>query len=337
MVRTIGITVLFNSLIAVILSIMVLKQQIFFHVFVISQLIGLSICICVLLFDHILENSQFSHPAWVIGPGLMSGIISGSILSWIFIRFFVQASPGFFFSDVFSYVAVFGLVFGLPITYYFFSQQQLINSYRAFQEEKIKRLNIEKEAAMTSLRLLQAQIEPHFLFNTLSNVASLIDADKDKAQKMLLDLNAFLRSCIQLTRQEMITLGQELRMIEHYLNIFKVRLGSRMEFEVKNNTGRDDLPFPPMLIQPLVENSIKYGIEPRPEGGNIRIICSIKHKVLEICIADNGLGLEANISKAGIGIDNVSRRLDSIYGDQASLVLEDIQAGGTMATIKVRL
>lgn len=128
---------------------------------------------------------------------------------------------------------------------------------------------MEKEAAMTSLRLLQAQIEPHFLFNTLSNVISLFDIDIEKARQMLININEYLRICLQRTRQEMITLTEELDLVRQYLEIFKIRMGKRLNYEINDRTSIVDLPFPPLIIQPLVENSIKYGLEPQLDGGTI--------------------------------------------------------------------
>ncbi len=122
-------------------------------------------------------------------------------------------------------------MFGIPITYFFSARERQLASEQQIREEKIRRLKMEKESAMTSLRLLQAQIEPHFLFNTLSNVISLMVSDVDRARQMLMDLNEYLRISLDRTRQEMVTLSRELDLVRRYLNIFKIRMGSRLRIQ----------------------------------------------------------------------------------------------------------
>ena len=185
------------------------------------------------------------------------------------------------------------------------------------------------------MRLLQAQIEPHFLFNTLSNVISLLDIDVGKAKQMLIDVNAYLRISLQRTRQEMITLSQELDLVRHYLDIYKIRMGKRLSYTINDETGQPDLSFPPLIVQPLVENAIKYGLEPKVDGGEIVIRSRIEGQMLTIVIADDGCGLDDSTSQAGIGIDNVSQRLESIYGSKADLLLVPNQPEGLKCIIKV--
>ncbi|MBU1343595.1 MAG: histidine kinase, partial [Proteobacteria bacterium] len=185
--------------------------------------------------------------------------------------------------------------------------------------------------------LLQAQIEPHFLFNTLANVISLFDIDVEKARQMLIDINEYLRISLQRTRQEMITLSQELDLVRQYLEIFKIRMGKRLSYEIIDRTDMLDLAFPPLIIQPLVENSIKYGIEPKVEGGTIIIDCWTQENSLNIVITDTGIGLDKDANLAGIGINNVSLRLEAIYGNRASLTLKQHHPTGIKAMIRVPL
>ena len=261
----------------------------------------------------------------------------GSLLSWGFLSLFHGNDFTYFFKHIFSYVFVFGIIFGVPISYFFSSREKIIESEKLIQKEKIKRLTMEKEAAMTSLRLLQAQIEPHFLFNTLANVISLFDVNIEKAKQMLIDINEYLRISLLRTRQEMITLAQELDLTRKYLEIFKIRMRDRLTYEINNQTNKSDIAFPPLIIQPLVENSIKYGIEPDVSGGTITIDCQIKENFLEIVIKDTGKGLDHDADKAGIGINNVSQRLENIYGSDASLILKQNHPRGIKAIIKVPL
>jgi sensor histidine kinase YesM len=334
---SLAITAMFNTIIALVLNFMVLKTTQFWDVFIISQFTGLSICFCINIGMAVCEEKLKKSIALGIALGLFSGLVLGAALSWAYLSVFQDLKFNEYYSDVFSYIIVFGVVFGIPITYFFSSREKLIESERRIQNEKIKRLTMEKEAAMTTLRLLQAQIEPHFLFNTLSNVISLFDIDVDKARQMLIDVNEYLRISLARTRQEMITLSQELDLVRQYLDIFKIRMGKRLEYKIDDQTSRTDILFPPLIVQPLVENAIKYGLEPKVDGGKIMIECRIKDRLLEIGISDNGCGLDDNADKAGIGINNVSQRLESIYGNKAGLTLTQNHPQGIKAVIKVPL
>ncbi len=261
------LTAVFNTAIALVLHIMVIRDSIFSDVWVISQLTGLSICLCVrqaVIFNETVLK-KWLIPA--IAGGLISGIAAGGVLSGGYLYFLDVLSLEY--ARVFYQIAVFGMVFGVPITYFFLARERLKASEQQIREEKIRRLKMEKEVTMTSLRLLQAQIEPHFLFNTLSNIISLIDTDLDKARQMLMDLNEYLRISLDRTRQEMVSLSRELDLVRRYLSIFKVRMGSRLDFEIMDHTGLPGIPFPPLVIQPLVENALKYGLEPQVDGGKL--------------------------------------------------------------------
>jgi len=329
------ITAFFNTGIALVLTYMVLKTARIVDVFIISQFIGLSICAFVSSSRESLGEQGVFPATLVILVRLGLGILLGSLLSWAYMHHIRDMEIGFFLKDVFWSVLVFGVVFGVPIIYFFVSREQLQKSENRVREEKIKRLTLEKEAAMTSLRLLQAQIEPHFLFNTLANVISLFEVDTTKARQMLIHLNHYLRISLDRTRKEMITLDKELGLVRHYLDIFKIRMGDRLSFEIQDHTQGICVPFPPLIIQPLVENAIKYGIEPEIEGGTIFIECTIENQRLSIVVADTGKGIDPNLNQTGIGINNISQRLEAIYGNQAALTLKTNFPQGLTACIEV--
>ncbi len=335
LINSLTITFFFDIVIAIVLNFMVLDKHSFMDVMVISQSIGLSICLFVNSGIYLTENKLNISSITGIFIGLLLGIISGALLSWVYLYFHRGIDSSKFITGVLANVIVFGFVFGIPITYFFVSREKMAKSEEQIAKEKIKLLSIEKETAMSTLRLLQAQIEPHFLFNTLSNVISLFDIDVNKAKQMLIDLNGYLRISLQRIRQEMITLDQELDLVRQYMDIFKIRLGDRLSYTIQNKTGDTTILFPPLIIQPLVENSIKYGIEPEIFGGSIEINCQINNSVLEIVIADTGKGLDDDANNAGIGINNVSQRLENIYGNMASLTLTQNYPRGIKATIKV--
>ncbi|MBN2529264.1 MAG: histidine kinase [Deltaproteobacteria bacterium] len=336
-IRYLLITAVFNTLVAFTINYLVLKKDSVLDVLVVSQFVGLSIWMCVAGAIKYVANSSVVQTSILIFVALLCGVIVGATLSYLYLYLRNEADVDHFFSRVFSYVFIFGLVFGLPVIYFLVSWHQIRESEKRVEQEKIKRLTLEKQSAMTTLKLLQAQIEPHFLFNTLSNISALINTDGNKARLMLENLNEFLRISLTRTRQDMTTLEEELLLVRRYLEIFQIRLGGRLRFSILNNTGLIDVPFPPLVIQPLVENSIRYGIEPQVNGGEVTIECTITDDLLEVRIIDTGLSLETDGNKAGVGIDNVTRRLDAIYGQQASLTLLANKPVGVVAKVKVPL
>lgn len=225
-------------------------------------------------------------------------------------------------------------MFGSIITYFFSSREQIAESQARIQEEKIKRLTSEKKAAEANLKLLQAQIEPHFLFNTLSNVLSLLDSNPKKGKSMLIDFIQYLRASLTKIRQEKATLGQEMDMIEAYLSIFKVRMGDRLHYKIDLPKNLKSISFPPMLIQPLVENAIKHGLEPKIDGGEILIRGIEKDGRLRLEVHDTGIGFKGE-HDSGLGLSNIRERLSSIFGDNGRLRLEENSPHGLIATIEV--
>ena len=225
-------------------------------------------------------------------------------------------------------------MFGSIITYFFSSREQIAESQAQIQEEKIKRLTSEKKAAEANLKLLQAQIEPHFLFNTLSNVLSLLDTNPNKGKSMLVDFIQYLRASLTKIREEKATLGQEMEMIRAYLSIFKVRMGHRLKYKIDLPEHLEAISFPPMLIQPLVENAIKHGLEPKVDGGEILIRGIEKDGILRLEIVDTGMGFKAE-RESGMGLSNIRERLFSLYGNKGRLILEENSPQGLKATIEV--
>jgi sensor histidine kinase YesM len=303
----------------------------FFVNFIISQCIGLSCCIGVLTALHFFPSDRPILQAIRVAVALIIGTICGSYLS----TFVSGLSPAVLFerTTLFQLLAI-GVIFGSIITYFFSSREQIIASEAQIQEEKIKRLTSEKKAAEANLKLLQAQIEPHFLFNTLSNVLNLLDHDVEKGKTMLVDFTRYLRTSLIKIRGQTTSLGQEMEMIQAYLNIFKVRMGDRLKFAIDLPAHLTDTPFPPMLVQPLVENAIKHGLEPKIEGGEIRVRAAEKNGILRLEVVDTGMGITKDYH-AGLGLSNVRKRLEALYANRAKFMLEENQPNGVKATIEV--
>lgn len=205
------------------------------------------------------------------------------------------------------------------------------------EEQQVRRMSAEREVVATQLRMLQAQIEPHFLFNTLANVISLIDGDPKSAKRMLQHLTSSLRLALERSREDISTLEQEAEMLRDYLSIFKMRLGSRLDFSMDIPEELLKLSFPPMLLQPLVENAVKHGIEPKIEGGRIEVRAERTNGLLRLTVSDTGLGLSGPMNANGLGLENVRARLHALYNVGAGLVLEENIPCGATATIEVPL
>jgi sensor histidine kinase YesM len=220
------------------------------------------------------------------------------------------------------------------VGYFFYSKAQLKLVREVAEQERIDRLASEKEALESKLRMLQAQIEPHFLFNTLANILSLIDTEPAKGKSMLMDLTHYLRTSLSRTLPDTTTLGQEMDTIHAYLSIQKIRLGDRLRFTIDVPEALRQCLFPPMLLQPLVENAIKHGLEPKVDGGEIAMTADEQGELLRITVADTGLGF-SSLNQPGVGIANVRERLRLLYGEKGRLLLGENKPVGVQAVLEV--
>jgi sensor histidine kinase YesM len=205
-------------------------------------------------------------------------------------------------------------------------------------EAKVRAETIERQALQAQLRLLQAQIEPHMLFNTLANLQGLIAIDPDRANTMLDQLIQYLRATLGVSRSESTTLGEEFAAMEAYLGLMGVRMGERLRYRLELPPNLRKLKLPPMLLQPLVENAIVHGLEPKIEGGEITIAASARDGLLDISVVDTGLGLGQSSSKGGgVGVATTRERLRVLYGERASILLVPGQAQGTLVRLTLPL
>ncbi|MEH6436166.1 sensor histidine kinase [Massilia sp. DD77] len=190
--------------------------------------------------------------------------------------------------------------------------------------------------AEARLRALQAQIEPHFLYNTLANVVSLIDSQPATARRMLERFIDYLRAGLAASRAEHATLGSELDLAGAYLDVLGVRLGGRLRWRIELDAGLRALPMTPMLLQPLVENAIMHGIEPKLEGGEIVLRARLDGAMLCVEVCDSGQGLRTATPRpgGGVGLANLRERLRQLAGQ---LQLLENPAGGVTARLLLPL
>ena len=312
----------FNTAIAGLLTLVRFGGH-FWDNLVFSQCIGLSIyavfatVVCKVPNRNRWLILTFSLPASVIF-GRSLGIWFTGLGSW---------------SDSTAWVSVIiGLFFGGVGGIGYFLSDRIERLDREVRQHRLDLLESEKRQLEAHLKLLQAQIEPHFLFNTLANVGSLIDSDPVVARNLLDRLNDWLRVALARSRSDSATLGDELDMLENFLQIMKVRFGDRLRWHMEVGADERRRRFPPMLLQPLVENAVRHGIEPKVGGGEIVIRAGEAASAFTIEVSDSGEGLcgEAGF---GTGLSNVSSRLEALYGATARLTLSDNKHGGVSATL----
>ncbi|HEU6456415.1 MAG TPA: histidine kinase, partial [Roseateles sp.] len=204
------------------------------------------------------------------------------------------------------------------------------------ESEALKRQVVEARMAA-----MQAQVEPHFLFNTLASIDHLIEVDPPTASRMQKNLIALLRASMPTMREANANgavrdLGRELAVIRPYLEILKMRMEERLQTEIDVPEGLLSAEFPPMMIQGLVENAIKHGLEPKAEGGSLKVKAEIVHGKLAVTVADTGLGFgRAATSGTGVGLANIRERLQLLHGNRASVTVTENQPSGTVVTITV--
>jgi sensor histidine kinase YesM len=206
------------------------------------------------------------------------------------------------------------------------NKAQLATAEAERERERSRVAELQRQAADAQLRSLQAQIEPHFLFNTLANVVSLIDIAPDRARQMLERLIDLLRASLAASRTERTTLGQEVALVAAYLEILSIRMGERLRFSIDVPAELASARVPPLSLQPLVENAIRHGLEPKVDGGSVRLVARNSGGVLQLDVEDDGLGF-APASASGVGLTNLRDRLRSLYGDRARLVIDELARG----------
>jgi signal transduction histidine kinase len=193
----------------------------------------------------------------------------------------------------------------------------------------------EKELTVAKLNLLHAQVEPHFLYNTLASAQVLTRSDPARADEMLGHLIAYLRKSLPRTEESISTLGEELERARAYLEILRIRMGERLKVQIQVPDALKSVPMPPMMLQTLVENAVKHGLEPELAGGTVWIIARDVDGKVAVTVADDGRGFSSEGGGTAIGLNNVRERLRLAYGDAASFSIMSNFPKGVAATITV--
>jgi signal transduction histidine kinase len=341
-IRNLVYTAIWSSLIALALTIL---QKIFsgsnmpfvrllFQTLVISNLIGFLIHGALRLLDRYLLREKIwlfrAMQALVIVVVSMVGIPLGNAL-------IIGESPLRFFqySATLMFLLAFGVMTALVMIMVLNAGERRMRreTESARQQEQIAAAG--QLVAEARLRALQAQIEPHFLYNTLANAVSLIDTQPVTAKHMLERFIDYLRAGLAASRAEHATVGSEMDLADAYLDVLGVRMGRRLRWRFEVDSLVAEVPVPPMLLQPLVENAIMHGIEPKLDGGEIVVRARPDGELLRIEVEDTGLGLRMAppLRGGGVGLCNLRERLQQLFGSQAQLQLIENPAGGVTSRL----
>ncbi|WP_338771605.1 histidine kinase [Massilia sp. METH4] len=205
------------------------------------------------------------------------------------------------------------------------------------QAQALQLATLKQAALQAELKSLQAQVEPHFLFNTLANTRYLARHSPEQAVRMLDHLIAYLRAALPDLRSEASAVGRECELAEHYLALMAIRFGERLEAQVECPAALRLAPMPPLMLMTLVENAIRHGVEPKPGKVKVRVDVAAADGMLRLLVADDGAGLDGTVLGSGVGLRNLRERLAALYGQRARFELRSGAGGWTEAELALPL
>lgn len=331
----VGVLLLVNTFIALAICALVAGQN-FFPVWVVSQCIGFSCALLAKLAHYLLADR---HASLLFPTSFVAALCGVPLGAWMAFQLgFPERGDALDIAlgSIWRYVLLSSVV-SFAFHAYYSGRTRLQKLEEVRREAELRELAGQKAALNAHLRALQAQIEPHFLFNTLANLHSLIGRDDDAARSLLERLNQYLRATLIHSRAEQATLGDECEMLRAYLSIHEQRMGGRLTWEIRLADEFAALPFPPMLLQPLVENAIIHGIEAKLGVGHVGLQLDVAEKFLHCTVSDDGPGIVASGPRSGMGLANVRERLSSLYSGQGRLEIRDNLPSGVIAELWIPL
>lgn len=286
---------------------------------------------------HLARRFRFAGGTWarsLVAHAVASICFS---LAYMIIRAWVgQWQSQAAFNDVFKPLLVKTWHFNLLIYWVIVAVSHAFDYYRKYRERELRASELEKRLVQAKLQALQMQLNPHFLFNTLHSISSLMHKDVEAADRMIARLSDLLRAALEGAETQEVTLRQELELLQLYLSIEQIRFGSRLT--VKMNIAPDTLQaqVPNLILQPLVENAIRHGIEPRARPGCIELLAHRQDGTLALVVSDDGGGLGENGTiKEGVGLSNTRARLRELYGATHRFELVRGQSGGVRVELSI--
>jgi two-component sensor histidine kinase len=303
------------------------KPKMFLAVTAVTVLIGLEL-FAFLRFRRLAQSRQRSEPQKAFEAVLNMGLFCFYSVKLI--------EPQQDWQSGTNLIAI-ALIFAFLLTTLgIFRQQKRQHAERAAMLQSRDKAELERQLSDAKLVALSAQIEPHFLFNTLASIQYLIRNDANKAGEMTSDLIRYLRLALPRMKQSTARLADELDLVRAYLGIMQIRMGARLQFAIDSSDDLSDVQIPTMTLITLVENAIKHGLEQKPDGGTINLAASRDTEDplnLRLEVADTGGGFSTATSGTGIGLANIRERLNTLYGSRAQLELEANQPSGVKAIL----
>lgn len=226
----------------------------------------------------------------------------------------------------------------LPVYWALIGLQHAMDYYGQARAREVRSARLETRLMESQLQALQQQLHPHFLFNTLHAISTLVHRDPEKADLMIERLSELLRITLHKVGQQEVELAEELEYLHAYLDIEQVHFGDRLRIEYRIDAGAMDALVPTLILQPLVENSIRHGLEPMVRPGTLTIEVQADGDTLWVRVRDDGAGLPKNWKRReGVGLSNTRSRIDRLYGEQAALTVRDNPGGGVLVDIYIPL
>ena len=274
--------------------------------------------------------------AALLGLTLLSGSILGSLAALNLYPLFVVSDPGRA-AAIALINGVLALIVGSVVLVYESLRLRLQASLREVEEVRLVEARLREEAARAELAALQARINPHFFFNTLNTITSLLDEDRDKAEEVVQTLAALFRYTLKVSDTGPVPLREELDFTRNYLTVEQARFGERLHVEWEVDPDALEIGVPGLIVQPLGENAVGHGLAPRARGGLLRIAARLADGALRLDVTDDGVGLTQHgedLYREGHGLGNVRSRLEAFYQGRAAMsVLPDPDGGGTQARL----
>ena len=240
------------------------------------------------------------------------------------------------FAETFSPLLFKTFHFNLLIYWVIVSVSHAFDYYRQMQERELRAAELEKRLAQARLQTLQMQLNPHFLFNSLHAISALVHKDADLADQMITRLSDLLRYALEVTDAQEVPLRQELDFLRRYLEIEQTRFGDRLAVRLEIAPETLDALVPNLLLQPLVENAIRHGIEPRAKPGRIELHSRCENGQLKLEVRDNGVGLSPDRKfEEGVGLSNTRARLKQLFGDRHRFTLSQGPEGGLAVCLEL--
>lgn len=214
--------------------------------------------------------------------------------------------------------------------------EHALDYYQKLQERELRASQLEAQLAQSQLQVLKMQLHPHFLFNTLNAISALIRESPDEADEMVSRLGDLLRMTLESAGLQEVSFKKELEFLKHYLDIEQTRFQDRLKVELAIEPETLDGLVPSMILQPLVENSVRHGVAPRPEGGRIKIKAWRDNSLLRLEVEDDGPGLVGDTPlKERVGLSNTRARVRNLYGDEHGLKLRNAAGGGLVVSLSI--